>query len=329
MKTLPAFLDVAPWNNPAGVDFLMVFFVMGSVLIMLALTCQAIMNSVLDDRRSHLWRGGASGHAGGPVATSAAGLLRPRQLPDQGGVWRLAFLNGKTKGLADALMGYAGSAGWWTAPKDSTETSTWTIHADKLETTDPVLATFARRLRTRALTANELRDHAMAAAEHWSETFDADLARLALHRDATQRQLHLMVAAVTTALLCGAVVLRLWARSYVSPHAPFPLNLLMVLAVMLVFLWLATVRSLTQSRHGRAHLDWLRNATLALGVDVKSGRRTAPRDVSLMAALSGLSALGATAGFDALHRIITPSSSGSCSSGGGCGGGCGGGGGCS
>ena len=157
-NTVLSWFDVWPWNLPPGTAFLKVYLVAGALLLVASTVARTMLASRIDAAHRMRWEGGSRGHAGSSVApgTALLGAIGPRQLPSGEGLWLYAWLTRREPAVVDALLAAAAAAGFWQAPAVVSADAVWTLHDKKLQSDDPLLADFGRRLSGRAPTARML-----------------------------------------------------------------------------------------------------------------------------------------------------------------------------
>jgi uncharacterized membrane protein YgcG len=355
-RMLPWF-DVWPWNLPPGTAFLKVYLVAGALLFVATTVVRTILAARIDASHRVRWEGGSRSHAGSSVAPGAAlvGAIGPAQLPSGEGLWVYAWMKGRAPAVVDALLAAAGAAGFWQAPAVSSYDAVWTLHDKKLQSDDPLLADFGRRLSGRSPTARMLVETARETVAANQYRIEAQLHALGLVRTLGDRLSLAVVPFFALGLLIVGGLMRAWVREHISGEtAPFPLWLLMAM-MGFTALFLFQMTATRPPRHAREYVAWVKRVTTSLRKDVVAGRRSDPRDAAITAACVGLAGLGTFAAFHTLRSALSApapvssswSSSSSCSStwssgsscssstvsscggGGGCGSSCGGGGGCS
>jgi hypothetical protein len=349
MSELMQSFDVWPWNLPPGTAFLKVYLVAGAALGLATVIARVILAGRLDAAHRTVWEGGSRSHGGSSVAPGGGlvGAIGPRQLPSGEGLWLFAWLKGREQAVVDALLAAAAAAGFWKAPTVSSHTTIWVLHDKKLQSDDPLLADFGRRLSGRSPTARDLVDTAKETVRANRDRILGQLHALGLWRTLGDRFALAVVPFFGLGLLIVGGLMRAWVREHISGQtAPFPLWLTMAMMGFSA-LFLVLMFATRPPKHARDYVQWVKAVTTSLRKDVVAGRRDDPRDAALTAACVGLAGLGTFAALHDLRNALSPPpssgssscsstwssgsscSSSSCGGGGGCGSGCGGGGGCS
>jgi uncharacterized protein (TIGR04222 family) len=329
--------DFWPLNMEPGLSFLAFYFVFS--VAVLASTA-AIVNGILRRSDEHALLAAAA--ARGASATSP-GSYREAQPPPQltlGRIpqpeeyWAIAYLRGGNRAVRDLLLCAAIAEGWL---RDGGEPGAF-VFLPHVPPTDAVLHRLYAAMPgdgSGATAQSVSWQTAGRLASRVAEEKETDLHRridaagLARAPDAGELSAGALLVAGGFVVAVGFARL---VRGIALAHKVGFLFLELV-GVGLATAVLAHRFSKGKSTAANDYLRWLDGATQSLQSDVIGGRRNAPQEITLAAAIAGAAAVSSGPvfrGIEAFFRPAPNSSDGSGSSGcggggcGGCGGGCGG-----
>jgi uncharacterized protein (TIGR04222 family) len=274
-----------PFNVRSGFEFLFLYAVLGLIGITLLTLVRRVYGAHLD------------GQTAG--ATPNDKRLAIGNVPSPEQYYAIAYLRNASAGVADTLIAVAHAAGALRVKPDAEKT--FLVSLEPGTPDHPILRAFIERMLPQSpsgslpveVSATEVRNAAGTTATEYREVLRKELTASGLLRVPEVQ------SRVVTALWLGGLLIVAFggirlARALLFGHRFLFLAIEMVCFVFMTY-YVTRASKTADSALKESYLDWLKDSTTSLRVNVSSGWSTTQESVGLGVALEGAGILGTAA----------------------------------
>ncbi|HNN97088.1 MAG TPA: TIGR04222 domain-containing membrane protein, partial [Pseudomonadota bacterium] len=268
--------DFYPFNIRSGFEFLFIYAVFSIAGLLLLSTLRRSYGMRLDSKS--MPPGGA--------------MLRIGQVPTQEQYYTIAYLQRGLVGVTETLIAMAHSCGALKPVPEKPKQFLWSL--DPSTPAHPILSQFLLAIRPKEgdeVEAATIKAEAQATARAYKSELEKELRAAGMIRSDENRN-----RVYSAVWLGGLFLLSIGLIRILLAMAQGHKFLFLAIEIVIIGIWVHRIASKSDEAPIKdAYLEWLRNTTASLRLNVNTNWDTTPQAVGLGVALDGATILGAAA----------------------------------